>query len=191
MLKGDPKLKISLRNWFLSCHEDPIWQHIMTKNMSPKKGPREILRAFCNTYCTLWSHPWPESLHWTLGKPASCIYFWSVGSVWRLKCLWSDFSVQSWHWLATFGLLLLRLTVLVSIILAVCSITIFFYWLYIILLPARQCCGTITIYCGSVSSLGKVSVPFPPVPDPNPDPDQDHTWTVFQKNVYKILPFDC
>ncbi len=41
-----------------------------------------------------------------------------------------------------------------------------------------QCCGTIMIYCGSGSDLGKVSV----VPDPEAQ-------FFNQQNWYKILPF--
>ncbi len=36
-----------------------------------------------------------------------------------------------------------------------------------------QCCGTVTIYCGSGSNCGKVSVPVL-FPDPNTEPDPEH-----------------
>jgi hypothetical protein len=39
------------------------------------------------------------------------------------------------------------------------------------------CCGTVTIWCGFGSDIGKVSVPFripDPVRDRNPEPDPDH-----------------
>ncbi len=37
----------------------------------------------------------------------------------------------------------------------------------------HQCCGTVTIYCGSGSNFGKVSIPVL-FPDPNTEPDPDH-----------------
>jgi hypothetical protein len=40
------------------------------------------------------------------------------------------------------------------------------------LVEIQKCCGTVRIYCGSASNLGKVSVQaLLPFTDPEPDPD--------------------
>ncbi len=45
----------------------------------------------------------------------------------------------------------------------------------------RQCCGTETVYSGSGSYFGKVSIPVP-----HTDPDPDHTYLeVFQIQFFK------